>query len=156
MAATERHHAGVLQVTLNHWLSSTLRKAKSVCEDSDRKALADRMFVSLIERVRYLATINAHDTRPPTIERFQSEDMVLLTMEWFDKGAHWHVYFGVRRQLGEKPRVVLDFSGVLGSPGHRGSHSSLANESHSYSADSPTDEEIRKALHDYFQAWKNE
>jgi hypothetical protein len=141
---------------LNPWLPSTIKKARKVCEDADRKALADRMFVALIERVHHLATINAHDTRPPTIERFQSEDMVLLTMEWFDKEAHWHVCFGVRRQLGEKPRVVLDFSGVLGAPGHRGSHWSLANESHSYFADNPTDEEIRKALHDYFRAWKKE
>ncbi len=131
---------------LNPWLPSTIKKARAIVEDVDRKTLADRMFVALIEQVHHLATTNAHATHPPRIERFQNEGEVFLSMEWHDQEASWHVCFGVRRKLGEKPRMVLEYSGVFEGAG--------AHEFYSYSIDNPTDEEIRKALHDYFQAWR--
>lgn len=122
---------------LNGWLDSTIKKAKRVCEDSDRKTRASALFVETIKRVNRLATEGAIRTPIPAVERFQNDEMVLLAVEWFDRSASWHLYVGVRRQLGEKPEVVIDFSGT-----------------ESYATSKPTDADIGKALHDYFEAWK--
>ena len=67
-----------------------------------------------------------------------TDDAVVLSMGWLDPESFWHLYITVRRVRGEKPRVELDF---YGNP-------------LSYSTEHPTDEDIGKALTDYFQSWK--
>jgi hypothetical protein len=125
---------------LNPWLSGTLKKAQRLFEDSDRKTLADRLFIGLVKHVHLLATRTAISTTDPTLDRMQTDDgSVVLTLEWIDRSANWHLYFSVWRKLGEKPYVMLDFSGVTGQ---------------GYSCDKPTDADICKALHDYFEGWK--
>ena len=125
-------------IHLNPWLDGTLKKAKRVFEDSDRKTLADKLFLKMIRHVHALSVRGAIKTPDPSIERIQTEDgSVVLTLEWLDRSACWHLYFSVWRKLGEKPYVMLEFSGTS-----------------SYSTDKPTDEEILKSLHDYFEAWK--
>lgn len=126
---------------LNNWLPSTIAKARRIVEDSDRKARTDTAFVGLIEHVHHLLCSNAHSAGPPKVERLVTDDRVLLSIEWFDSESNWHLYFGIQRILGEKPVVVLDFFGAVGKPG-------------SYDLRSPSDVDIRKALHDYFQGWK--
>lgn len=128
-------------VYLNPWLEVTLKKAKRLYEDSDRKSLADRLFDKTIRRVHALAVRTATPTPDPTLERMQTDDgSTVLTLEWLDQNSGWHLYFSVWRKLGEKPFVMLDYSGVPNS----------------YSCDQPTDDEICKALHDYFEGWKRE
>ncbi len=126
---------------LNPWLPSILKKAEKLYEDSDRVTHAARLFTATIKRVHRLATHSAiRCPEPwPDVERFQPEEgSPVLTLEWFDKGAHWHLYFSVRRGAGVKPFVALDFSG----------------NPERYDTENPTDTEITKALHDYFEGWR--
>ncbi len=125
---------------LNPWLESTVRKAQRICEDSDRRVRADKMFVELVRRAHFLASTGAHSTPTPTIERFDSEGQVSLLLEWHDAESGWHLYFGVLRRSIQKPVVVLSF---FGNPD-------------SYDTDQPSDADMRKALHDYFHAWKKD
>lgn len=124
--------------SLNPWLHSALRKAIALVEDSDRKSLASRLFTLTIDRVHQLATTSAHATPDPKIERFQTDEGVVLSLEWLDPESGWFLCVSVKRKLGEHPRVALEFSG----------------NPDGYSTDKPTDDDIRKALHDYFYAWK--
>lgn len=124
---------------LNPWCDSVLRKARRLVEDSDRRTFAAARFQTLIERVNALATLSAHDTPEPKLERVQHEDTVWLFLEWNDKESGWFLSVGVARRLTEKPRIVLEFSG----------------NPKSYSADNPTDTDIQTALNDYFQNWKS-
>lgn len=123
---------------LNNWLLRTLKKARSVCEDSDRRNFAERLLLVTVDRVHGLTVKGAHVAPVPEIERIQTDDAVVLSMGWLDPASSWHLYITVRRVRSEKPRVELDF---YGNPD-------------SYSAENPTDEEISKALSDYFQVWK--
>jgi len=127
-----------MSTDLNPWLESTVRKAQRICEDSDRRWRTDRMFLELVRRVHFLASTGAHGAPTPTIERVDNEGQVSLLLEWHDRESGWHLYFAVRRQSQQKPVVVLDF---CGNPD-------------SYSAEAPSREDMRKALHDYFHAWK--
>lgn len=127
---------------LNLWLDEALKKAKRVYEDSDRKALADKLFNQTIRRVNSLTIKSAIRTPEPSkIERTQTTGSSILTMEWRHVKSGWHLRFSVHRAGGEKPYVSLEFQGA---------------EDTSYSTDSPTDANIQKALHDYFEAWKKD
>ena len=121
----------------NPWLSQTLFKANKKVEDSDRGKLADRLFLDTISRVWKLATTSVIRCEAPKVTRTQDEDSVLLCIEWDDPASDWCLYIGVIRHRGEKPVVTMGFDGET-----------------SYGNDSPTDQEIIKALHDYFQAWR--
>jgi len=123
---------------LNPWLESTLLKAKRLFEDSDHRTFASQRFLMLITRLNHLATTSAHTTPTPKLERFQHEDSVSLLVEWHDKESGWFLCVGLKRKFSEKPRVTLEFSG----------------NPESYNTDNPTDDDIRKAMHDYFQEWK--
>lgn len=123
---------------LNPWLPTVLRKSARLFEDSDRKTFAAGFFQTLIRRVNTLATLGAHATPEPKLERLQFEGETSLIMEWLDPESGWFLCFGVRRRSAEKPRYTLEFSG----------------NPKSYSTEKPTDDEIRQALHDYFQDWK--
>lgn len=125
-------------VYLNQWLEVTLKKAKRLYEDYDRKSLADRLFDKTIKRVHTLATGAAIRTPDPSVDRVQTDDSsTVLTLKWTDQESGWYVYFSVWRRLGEKPYVMLEFSG-----------------DGVYSTDKPTDADIDKTLHDYFEGWK--
>lgn len=129
--------------SLNPWLASVLRKAERLYEDADRVYRAAPLFTATIRRVQKIATHSAiRCPEPwPDVERFQpDEGSPVLSLEWYDQSAGWHLYFHVRRAPGVKPFVTLDF---YGNPTH-------------YSIDKPTDEEIARALYDYFEAWKRE
>jgi hypothetical protein len=123
---------------LNPWLPTVLRKAQRLVEDSDRKTLAAGLLQVTIRRVNALATLSAHKTPEPKVERFQSDEGVSLGIEWSDPESGWFLCVSVKRKLGEKPRVALEFSG----------------NPKSYSTEKPADDDIRQALHDYFQEWK--
>lgn len=123
---------------LNPWLHAALRRANALIEDSDRKSLASRLFLLTIDRVNQLATTSAHTTPEPKIERFQNDEGVSLSLEWLDQESGWFLCVSVKRKLGEKPRVALEFSG----------------NPKSYYTEKPTDDDIRQALHDYFYAWR--
>jgi hypothetical protein len=123
---------------LNNWLLPTLKKARAICEDSDRKNLAQHLFIVTVDRVHGLTVKGAHCAPRPELERVVTDDAVVLSVGWLDPGSNWHLYITVRRMRGEKPRVELDF---YGNPD-------------SYSAEHPTDDDISKALTDYFQSWK--
>lgn len=126
--------------SLNPWRDVVLRKARRLVEDSDRRTFAAAQFQVLISRINLLATLSAHDTPEPKLERFQHEDTVSLFLEWSDKESGWFLSFGIKRLLSEKPRVMLEFSG----------------NPKNYYTDNPTDDDIRTALNDYFQEWKHE
>ncbi len=121
----------------NPWLSDTLLKANRKTEDSDRRNFADRLFTETVCRVWKLATNSAVRCEAPKVTRTEDPDSVLLCIEWADATSDWCLYIGVIRHRGEKPVVTMGFDGET-----------------SYGADSPEDNEIIKALHDYFQAWK--
>ncbi len=124
---------------LNPWLPGMLRKAKRLYEDSDRVTHAAQLFDETIKRVHALATSTAIPTIDPFLERLQLDDgTVVLSLEWLDKSSGWYLYFSVRRPLGEKPHVSLEFSG----------------NPERYFSEKPSDADIRKALHDYFEGWK--
>ena len=123
---------------LNPWLELALSKASRLFEDSDRKAFAVQAFYELIKRAHRLATVSAHVTPLPRLERLQLDEGVLLSLEWLDPESGWFLMLGVRRKPHEKLRVVLEFDG---NPKR-------------YSTDNPTDDDITASLHDYFQAWK--
>lgn len=125
---------------LSDWLLSTLKKGRSICEDADRKNLAQHLFINTIDRVAQLAVRGAVRTPRPTIERHQGEDHVTLSLEWSDAESGWFLRVSVRRVLGEKPHVLLEMSG----------------NPDDYSCRNPTDEDITKSLHDYFEKWKRE
>lgn len=128
---------------LNPWLESVLRKAVRLYEDSDRVYRAAALFTATIKRVQRIATTSAiRCPEPwPDVERFQpDEGSPVLSLEWYDQSSGWHLYFNVRRGPGVKPFVSLDF---YGSPTH-------------YFIENPTDAEIAKALHDYFEEWKRD
>jgi hypothetical protein len=124
---------------LNNWLLPTLNKARAVCEDSDRKNLAQQLFIVTVDRVHGLTVKGAHRAPKPEIERIVTDDAVVLSMGWLDPESHWHLYVTVRRVRGEKPRVELDF---FGNPD-------------GYSELQPTDADISKALNDYFESWRH-
>jgi len=121
----------------NSWLDQTLIRANKKIEDSDRRNFADRLFIDTVNRVWSLATTSVIRCEPPKVTRSEDPDSVLLCIEWDDPTSDWCLYIGVIRHRGEKPVVTLGFDGET-----------------SYGSDSPTDEEITKALHDYFEAWK--
>ena len=121
----------------NPWLSQTLLKANRKIEDSDRRNLGDRLFLNTISRVWKLATTSVIRCDTPKVTRSEDDDSVLLCIEWSDPTSDWCLYIGVIRHRGEKPVVTLGVDGE-----------------ESYGSDSPTDQEITKALHDYFQAWQ--
>ncbi len=123
---------------LNNWLLPTLKKARAICEDSDRKNLAQHLFITTVDRVHGLTVRGAHRAPKPELERVLTDDAVVLSMGWFDQASNWHLYITVRRVLGEKPRVELDF---YGNPD-------------SYSTEHPTDDDIGKSLRDYFESFK--
>lgn len=128
---------------LNPWLASTLRKAQRLYEDSDRATFAAQLFTATIKRVHRLATHSAiRCPEPwPELERFQPDSgSPVLSMEWYDKSAHWHLCFSVRRGAGVKRFVTLDFSG----------------NPERYCIEKPTDADLIKALNDYFETWKRE
>ncbi len=123
---------------LNPWKNSLLRKAQRLVEDSDRKNFSAALLQTTIARLHALATLSAHVAPEPKLERFQNDEGVALSLEWLDKDSGWFLCVSVKRRLGEKPRVVLEFSG----------------NPKGYIVDKPTDDDIRAALHDYFQEWK--
>jgi len=128
---------------LNPWLDSTLKKARRLYEDSDRVTRAAELFVSTICRVHRLATSAAiRCPEPwPTVERFQPDDgSPTLLLEWHDKSSGWFLSLTVKRSAAEKPFVTLELSG----------------QPQQYATEKPSDEDIVKALHDYFEAWKRE
>jgi hypothetical protein len=114
-----------------------LKSAQAKCEDSDRKNFAAQLFVGTVDRVWRLATTSVIRCDPPKVSRSEDENSVLLCIEWVDATSDWGLYIGVIRHRGEKPLVTMGFDGET-----------------SYGADSPTDQEVTKALHDYFEAWK--
>lgn len=124
---------------LNDWLESTVKKAHRIVEDADRKTFAARAFQGLILQVHGVLTTNAVRAERPNIERFQSDDQVTLRMEWQDRKSGWYLNFDVLRVLGEKPRVRLAMSG----------------NPKDYACEKPTPEEVRRAVLDYFEAWKS-
>ncbi len=121
----------------NGWRAAVLRSAAAKCEDSDRKNLADRLFVQTVDRVWKLAAVSAIRCDAPKVTRTEDEDSVLLCIEWIDAPSDWCLYIGAIRHRGEKPVVTMGFDGET-----------------SYGSDNPTDEEITKALHDYFRSWR--
>ncbi len=121
----------------NAWRAAALRSAAAKCQDSDRKNFADALFIRTINRIWTLAAAGAIRCDAPKVTRSEDEDSVLLCIEWTDAPSDWCLYIGVIRHRGEKPVVTLGFDGET-----------------SYGSDNPTDTEITKALHDYFQAWK--
>jgi|SRR5882672_2510688 len=123
---------------LNPWLGATLTRAARMIEDADRISHAAAKFLALITRVHELATVSAHVTPAPTLERLQVDEGTLLSLEWLDKSSGWYLMIGVRKPPMQKARAVLEFSG---SPAV-------------YATDNPTDDDITKALHDYFEGWK--
>lgn len=123
---------------LNPWLQSAKRRADRLIEDSDRKTLAAPMFQRLITQMHTLCVTGPHVAPEPKIERHQDDHGVELLIEWLDQESGWFLCVSVKRNLGEKPRVTLDFSG----------------NPDSYSAENPREEDLRKALHDYFQSWR--
>lgn len=122
----------------NPWLPHALGQARRLIEDSDRKHLVDVKFMKLISEVHRIATATAIRTPGPKLERYQVDDGVTLNMEWYDEDSSWHLYFGVRRTLGEKPVVLVDFYGTI---------------QNSYAGKNPDEAAIRKALYDYFEEW---
>lgn len=126
---------------INPWLSSTKRAAERLIEDSDRKTLAALMFQRLITNLHTLCTTGPHNAPAPKLSRVQPEDGgVSLEIEWLDQESGWFLIVSVHRKLGIKPRVRLEFSG----------------NPKTYFADDPTEQDLRQALHDYFQEWKTE
>ena len=123
---------------LNLWKTSLLRKAQRLVEDSDRKNFSAALLQTTIALLHALATQSAHVAPEPKLERTQNDEGVALSLEWLDKESGWFLCVSVKRKLGEKPRVVLEFSG----------------NPKGYVADNPTDADIRQSLHDYFQEWK--
>lgn len=123
---------------LNPWLDTVLSKASRLFEDSDRKHFVVPAFYNLIRRAHSLATENAHVAPEPKLERLQLDEGVLLSLEWLDPESGWYLMLGVRRKPNERLRTVLEFSG----------------NPESYSTDKPTNDDIAKAMHDYFQAWR--
>lgn len=117
----------------NPWLSQTLLKANKKVEDSDRRNLSDRMFIDTICRVWKLATTSVIRCEAPQVTRTEDDDTVLLCIEWEDPTSDWCLYIGVIRHRGEKPTVTMGFDGE-----------------ESYGTDKPTDEQLIKALQDYF------
>lgn len=128
----------MVETTLNDWLESTMRKAERTVEDADRKSFAAQLFKTLIRDVHEAMVHNAIRAERPKIERMQTEEHVTLRMEWFDEKSGWYLHFEVVRVLGEKPKVCLSLSG----------------NPHEYECEAPTEEDVRKALIDYFQEWK--
>jgi hypothetical protein len=124
-------------VSFNEWRDQALKSAQAKCQDADRVNFAAKLFAETVERVWRLATTTAIRCDPPKVTRSEDEDSVLLCIEWVDPTSDWGLYIGVIRHRGEKPVVTMGFDGET-----------------SYGADSPTDDEIIKALHDYFDAWK--
>ncbi len=124
---------------LNPWLGPALRRANRLSEDVDLKTFTCRLLVTTISRLESLATTSAHAIPEPKISRRQSEEGVVFEIEWLDDESGWFLCVSVRRKLGEKPRVELEFSG----------------NPKSYSVSGPTDDDIRQAMHDYFHEWKN-
>jgi len=128
----------MVDTKLNDWLESTLRKAERTIEDSDRKAHCGRIFTTLIRDVHGALMRNAIRADMPKIERIQSEESVVLRMEWHDKESDWYLNYDVSRVLGERPRVQMSMSG---NPDN-------------YECDSPTDGDMLKGITDYFESWK--
>lgn len=126
------------QREFNAWLPHCLGRANRLFEDSDRKNFTDVKFRRLIAEVHRIATATAIRVPEPTLERYQAEDGITLNLEWYDEESAWHLYFGVRRTFGEKPVVLLDFYSAT----------------EQYAAKNPDEPSIRKALHDYFDAWR--
>jgi hypothetical protein len=127
---------------LNDWLAVARKKGQRVCQDSDRLARTDKLFDETIVRTHRLTLVGAHEAELPDVERFDYEEGVLLSIEWYDKSAGWHLWVGVNRRRGHRPCVTLDFSGDA--------------DAGSYSTTDPTDTDIAKALYDYFEAWKDD
>lgn len=126
---------------LNPWLHATLRKAARVVEDSDRVALAAQLLTKTVRRIHALAVTGAHNTPAPRLQRIQSDDGgVSLIVEWHDEESGWFLAFNVARVAGTKPALGMEFSG----------------NPDGYVIGNPADDDIRKALHDYFQKWKTE
>ncbi len=123
---------------LNSWRAAALVRSARLVEDVDRKSLTSRLLIETISRLESLATTGAHATPEPKISRHQNEEGVVFEIEWHDDESGWFLCVSVKRKLGEKPRVSLEF---VGNP-------------KSYSVDKPTDDDIRRALHDYFWEWK--
>ena len=128
----------MVETTLNDWLESTIRKAERTIEDADRRSFAGQLFKTLIRDVHEALMHNAIRAERPKIERVQSEESVVLRMEWFDQESGWHLNFDVARVLGEKPRVQMSMSG----------------NPENYDCGAPTKEEMIKGLSDYFESWK--
>ena len=124
---------------LNPWLDVVLRKADRLFEDADRQSFAAREFFGLIKRAHRLATVSAHVAPEPKLERLQLDEGVLLSLEWLDEESGWYLMLGIRRKAGEKLCQVLEFSGL-----------------ENYATDKPTDADITRAMHDYFQSWRTE
>lgn len=123
---------------LNPWIGAVLARAERLYEDSDRKSRAAMLFHNTLRSVHRLATHSAIRAPAPKLERFQGDEASpALMMEWYDEASGWFLYLAVRRGFNVRPHLVLEFGGV--------SH---------YSVDKPTDEQIRKALHEYFEQWK--
>lgn len=122
----------------NDWLPSALGRARRLYEDSDRKHFVDHVFNQLLRDVHQIATSTAVRTPAPSIERYQTDDGVVINMEWYDPDSAWHLYFGVRRTLGQKPVVIMDFYS--------------ANKA--YASNRPGENDMRMAITDYFESWK--
>lgn len=126
---------------LSPWLPSVLRQAGRVMEDSDLVCHAGSLLTKTIRKLHVLAVTGAHDTPAPRVKRFQSEDGgVSLIVEWSDEESGWFLALNVARMPGVKPKLGLEFSG----------------NPDGYIIGSPTDADISKALHDYFQKWKTD
>ena len=123
---------------LNPWRATALVRAARLFEDVDRKSFTDRLVIQTIAHLEHLATTSAHSTPEPKVSRHQSDEGVAFEIEWHDQESGWFLCVSVKRKHGEKPRTALEFSG----------------NPVSYSTEKPTDDELRKALHDYFQEWK--
>ena len=123
---------------LNPWLATAIARATRLVEDVDRKSFTDRLLLGTLSRVEALATTSAHATPEPKISRHQSEEGVAFEIEWHDQESGWFLAVSVKRKHGTKPSTTLEFSG----------------NPKTYSVDNPTDDDIRTALHDYFQDWK--
>ncbi len=119
---------------LNPWHLSVQRSAERLVEDVDRKSLTSRLLMQTIVRLWGLATTSALAVPAPRVTRHQSDDCVMFDIEWLDEESGWHLCVSVRRVLGEKPHTSLYLDG----------------NPKTYSARSPTDDEIRLALNDYF------
>lgn len=128
----------MVEKVLNDWLESTMRKVRNTVEDADRKSHSARVFETLLRDVHGAMVACAIRAEHPKIERFQNDNQVTLRIEWLDEKSGWFLNFDVVRVLGEKPKVHLAMSG----------------NPDDYECAAPTENDVRKALIDYFQEWK--